>query len=186
MKTPISKYDILFPQKNLLSALRDLTEGKFSNESFLRRAVVVEIDQVGGQLEQNPVKNPKNSIRARIISEPSPHTFFKNADLPVFWPLFPFDVLPLKETEHVYVVFETPNHVFCQCHFTSSLGHFLCSAFPCCRTAGPPYHPSVRPWLLDALTNVFTPSQDADTNSCNTAALLLATFYRLQGLGTVI
>lgn len=110
MKTPISKYDLLFPEKNLLSALRDLTEGKLSGDAFVRRALVVEIDHVGGKLEQNPVKNPKNSIRARIVSEPSPHAFLKNEDLPVFWPLFPYDVFPVKETEHVYVIFETPLH----------------------------------------------------------------------------
>lgn len=110
MKTPISKHDLLFPEKNLLSALRDLTEGKLSGDSFLQRALVVEIDHVGGKLEQEPVKNPKNSIRARIVSEPSPHAFLKNIDLPVFWPVFPFDVFPVKEGEHVYVLFETPGH----------------------------------------------------------------------------
>ena len=106
----ISKWDLLYPEKNILSALRDLTEGKFVNESFLRRALVVEIDQVGGKLEEKPTKNPKNSIRARIISEPTPHAFLKNADLPVFWPLFPFDILPAKVGEHVYIVYETEGH----------------------------------------------------------------------------
>ena len=110
MTTPVSKYDLLYPEKNILSALRDLTEGKLGGDTFLRRALVVEIDHVGGKLEEKPTQNPKGSIRARIISEPSPHTFLENADLPVFWPLFPYDTFPLKETEHVYVIFETPSH----------------------------------------------------------------------------
>src|SRR3990167_8790546 len=106
MKSRLSKHDIIFPEKNILSSLRDLTEGKIVGGSFLRRALVVEIDQVGGKLEQTPKQNPKNSIRARIISEPSPHTFLENKDLPVFWPLFPFDLFPIKEGEHVYVCFD--------------------------------------------------------------------------------
>ena len=110
MTTPVSKYDLLYPEKNILSALRDLTEGKLGGDTFLRRALVVEIDHVGGKLEEKPTQNPKGSIRARIISEPSPHTFLENAELPVFWPLFPYDTFPLKETEHVYVIFETPSH----------------------------------------------------------------------------
>lgn len=109
-KTKLSKYDVVYPEKNILSALRDLTEGKIGNNSFLRRALVVEIDHVGGKLEEIPVKNPKNSIRARIISEPSPHTFLENKDLPVFYPLFPYDIFPLKETEHVYVLFDGVDH----------------------------------------------------------------------------
>lgn len=109
-KTRVSKFDVLYPEKNILSVLRDLTEGKIGNNSFLRRALVVEIDQVGGKLEEIPVKNPKNSIRARIVSEPSPHTFLENKDLPVFYPLFPHDVFPLKETEHVYVFFDGNDH----------------------------------------------------------------------------
>src|SRR3990167_2298613 len=101
-----SEYDILFPEKSLLSSFRELSEGKFENNSFVRRALVVEIDHLGGQLEETPKQNPKNSIRARIISEPSPHTFLENSQLPVFWPLFPFDLFPIKEGEHVYVCFD--------------------------------------------------------------------------------
>lgn len=101
-----SKYDVLFPEKTILSSLRDLSEGKLENNSFIFRALVVEIDHLGGKLEEIPKKNPKNSIRARIISEPSPHTFLENKNLPVFWPLFPFDVFPIKEGEHAYVCFD--------------------------------------------------------------------------------
>lgn len=110
MRTPISKYDIIFSEKAFLSSLRDLQEGKIGNNSFLYRAVVVEIDHVGGKLEEIPTKNPKNSIRARIISEPSPHSFLENEDLPVFWPLFPFDIFPVKENEEVYVIFDGKDH----------------------------------------------------------------------------
>lgn len=107
MRTPISKHDINSPEKVLLSSLRDLQEGKVDTVfSFVRRALVVAIDHIGGRLEQIPKKNPKNSIRARIISEPSPHAFLENDDLPVFWPLFPYDLMPIKEGEHVYVIFD--------------------------------------------------------------------------------
>jgi hypothetical protein len=29
-----------------------------------------------------------------------------SANLPVFWPLFPYDTMPIKEGEHAYVMFE--------------------------------------------------------------------------------
>src|SRR3990167_8093087 len=102
----MNKHDLLFPKKIILSQIRDQTEGRTDTSSFVQRALVIAIDHVGGQLEEIPTKNPKNSIRARIISESSPHTFLANEDLPVFWPLFPFDVFPLKEGEHVYVMFD--------------------------------------------------------------------------------
>jgi hypothetical protein len=31
-------------------------------------------------------------------------------DLPVFWPFFPYDLMPIKEGEHAYVVFEDNNN----------------------------------------------------------------------------
>lgn len=31
---------------------------------------------------------------------------FKDDDLLVYWPLFPFDVMPVKEGEHIYVCYE--------------------------------------------------------------------------------
>lgn len=49
--------------------------------------------------------NPKNSIQAKIISSGRDRNT-KDEDLGIFWPLFPYDIMPVKEGEHVYVVFE--------------------------------------------------------------------------------
>ena len=104
MRRRTLKKDIIFPERNILNLLRDYSSGKLDNTSFLYKAIVVKIDQTGGQLEKDP-KNPKNSIQARII-ENSYHSMLNDVDLPVFWPLFPFDILPVKEGEHVYVIYE--------------------------------------------------------------------------------
>ncbi|MBI2449261.1 hypothetical protein HYV49_03105 [Candidatus Pacearchaeota archaeon] len=104
MKRQTLKRDLLFPERNVFGLLRDYQSNSLSDSGFLHRAIVVSIDQLGGALEDKP-KNPKNSIKARIISDAS-HSMLNNDDLPVFWPLFPFDTFPLKEGEHVYVIFE--------------------------------------------------------------------------------
>lgn len=104
MRNRIVKKDIIFPERNILNLLRDYVNNRLDGSTFLYKAVVIKIDQIGGQLEKNP-KNPKNSIQARIISDSS-HSILDNDDLPIFWPLFPFDVLPIKEGEHVYIIWE--------------------------------------------------------------------------------
>lgn len=94
------------------------------------RAVVEAVDVKGGKLE-NPqgagsVKhkmgkkeiefnasigptNPKNSVKARIISEGFDQ-FFDDDSLRVFWPMFPEnDSIPVKPGEHIYVTFEDSN-----------------------------------------------------------------------------
>jgi hypothetical protein len=58
-----------------------------------------------GELEKNP-PNPKGSIRARVISSNMDRAFKDEEELPVYWPLFPYDLMPVKEGEHVYVCFE--------------------------------------------------------------------------------
>jgi hypothetical protein len=73
---------------------------------------VVQIDTIGGQLsgpntnKPNDFPNPPNSIKARIISKDKNKS---TDDLTVFWPMFSHDVMPLKEGEHAYVLFENPN-----------------------------------------------------------------------------
>jgi len=57
-----------------------------------------------GKLEEEP-PNPKNSIQGRIVSSGFDSST-PEEELPVFWPLFPFEVMPIKEGEHVYVTFE--------------------------------------------------------------------------------
>jgi len=98
-----NEFDLINPERCFYDAIKNATESGGAS-SFLKRAVVTEIDMVGGQLDDSP-KNPKNSIRARIISDSS-QCFLSEDELPVFWPLFPFDVFPIKEGEHVYVVYE--------------------------------------------------------------------------------
>lgn len=91
------------------------------------RALVVAVDIDGGQLE-NPngdggvkhkigkqeinipaiegPKNPRNSIKARIITDGFDQ-FSDDESLKIFWPFFPEnDALPIKPGEHVYVIFE--------------------------------------------------------------------------------
>jgi len=70
----------------------------------LYRASVVKIDQVGGVLDPTP-PNPKNSIQARVITNARDKDL-EDDELPVFWPLFPHDIMPVKPGEHVYVIFE--------------------------------------------------------------------------------
>lgn len=93
------------PEQILENLINDYIEGKLDDSVVLYRALVVEIDHVGGVLEEEPVPNPRNSIRARIITN-SIDSHVKKEKLGVYWPMFPFDVMPLKEGEHVYVFFE--------------------------------------------------------------------------------
>src|SRR3990167_8070474 len=65
---------------------------------FFTRAIVKEIDLIGGKL--NDV-NPKNSIRARIIN------LTINDNDPILYPMFSAHLsLPLKLDEEVWVFFE--------------------------------------------------------------------------------
>lgn len=119
------------PELFLNELLRKYAKGKFleRDESlpFLYRAVVVAVDTVGSKLENKKgegtvthniekkehsikanvgVQNPRNSIKARIISD-GLDQFFSDNDLRVFWPFFPEHIsLPIKPGEHVYVIFE--------------------------------------------------------------------------------
>jgi hypothetical protein len=106
--------DLDDPSRVLSNLINDYIEGYLDDYTFLFRAVVVAIDYEGGKLEgpepgdngrKDTTPNPKGSIKARVISK----AMDKNTeveDLPVFWPMFPHDVMPIKEGEHVYVVFE--------------------------------------------------------------------------------
>ncbi len=104
MKKQLNRNDVLNPERVLSNLLRDYTEGKLDDGRFLFRASVVAIDTVGGQFESNPA-NPKHSIKARIITD-GYDSYTSDDDLTVFWPMFPFVSYPLKEREHVYVIFE--------------------------------------------------------------------------------
>lgn len=54
-------------------------------------------------------RNPRNSIKARIISD-GQDQFFSTDEVGVYWPLMPEHVaVPVKPGEHVYVLFEDPD-----------------------------------------------------------------------------
>lgn len=99
-----------------------------TNVPFLFRAIVLAVDTVGGQLENATgtgtvsvkektgsvvsykatvgPKNPKNSIKAKIISDGFDQ-FFSKDEIRTFWPFFGDHLsFPIKQHEHVYVFFE--------------------------------------------------------------------------------
>ena len=96
--------DLMDPSRILNELLKDYVSGKFNTEDVLHRAVVVAVDHVGGQLEATP-PNPQNSIKARVISNFRDKDL-ADSDLAVYWPVFSHDIMPLKEGEHVYVLWE--------------------------------------------------------------------------------
>lgn len=109
-RRPIRSYEITNPERILNNLLRDYVDGKFDDYGFLFRASVVKIDHQGGALEKDPKypPNPRNSIQARVITNDRDKDL-TDEELPVYWPLFTHDVMPLKEGEHVYVIFENNN-----------------------------------------------------------------------------
>src|SRR3990167_500857 len=105
MRRATRSRDLLYPERILSNLIKDYQEGRLDNNRFLYRAVVKQIDMVGGKLEKTSPKNPRNSIKARIITN-NYNAFLSDEDLPVFWPLFSHDKTPVKEGEHVYIIFE--------------------------------------------------------------------------------
>jgi len=98
-----------------MNLLNDYIEGRLGGvDRVLYKAAVLEIDHIGGKLAgplTNPARrsseppNPKGSIVARVITDAA-DTYTDDDNLPVFWPMFPYDLMPVKESEHVYVIFE--------------------------------------------------------------------------------
>lgn len=104
MRSRIRPNDLYSPDKILSNLINDYINGKLSDNKVLHRAIVLAVDSSGGQLEDSP-PNPKNTIRAKIVDSMI-HSHLNDSSCPVFWPMFPHDVMPIKESEHVYVVFE--------------------------------------------------------------------------------
>lgn len=100
----IRSKDLINPERIMDNLINDYLEGALTAYDFLFRAVVYKVDKKGGQLAKDP-PNPKNSIVAKIITA-GMDSGTPEKDLPVFWPIFPYDGLPIKEGEHVYVLFE--------------------------------------------------------------------------------
>ena len=104
-RRPIREKEILDPSRILNNLLRDYVDGRLGSSRVLYRAVAVKIDHIGSQFLDQESPNPKNSIQARVISDGlDMHT--SDEDLIVFWPFFPHDTMPVKEGEHIYVIFE--------------------------------------------------------------------------------
>lgn len=104
MRNLLNKWHVQNPERIIYQMVDDYIKHRLDDNRALFRASVVEIDTVGGAFESNP-QNPKNSIRARIITD-SYNAVTIDEDLPVFWPLYSHDLEPLKEGEHVYIIFE--------------------------------------------------------------------------------
>ena len=111
MRKPLRPRDVQSPDRILSNLLDDYINNRLGGDSFIFRAVVLKVDAVGGQLAgpstDNPDEppNPPGSIKCRIITD-SINIHTPDADLPVFWPFFPFDLMPVKESEHVYCIYE--------------------------------------------------------------------------------
>lgn len=103
MRRKIQSHEVLNPERVMSHMLRDYVEGALDDNRVLFRASVVAVDTSGGQLETDP-PNPQNSIRARILDGYDANT--PDDDLTIFWPLYSHLVQPIKEKEHVYVIFE--------------------------------------------------------------------------------
>jgi len=102
-KKNLTPRDIVNPSRILSRLIQDYVDGSLDDRTFLYRAQVVAVDYVGAQLESSPAPNPKNSVRARILTL---DRYKDDEDLTIFWPLFPFDLYPIKPGEHIYVLFE--------------------------------------------------------------------------------
>jgi len=104
-RKPIRPKDIQNPERILSNLINDYVEGNLDGTVVLYKAYVVAVDYDGGKLEEYPLPNPRNSIKARIITG-GLDKYIPDENLPVFWPIFSHDVMPIKETEYVYVLFE--------------------------------------------------------------------------------
>jgi len=103
--------DIESPDRIYSNLLKDYVEGRLGPSRFIYRAVVIKIDEQGGQFsgpdtdyDEDP-PNPPNSVKARIITD-SIDAYTDDSDLTTFWPMNPHDSMPIKEGEHIYVIFE--------------------------------------------------------------------------------
>lgn len=116
------------PEMVLADLLKGETRGS-TPERILRRALVLAVDYVGGQL-QNPdgsgsvrsswpgqdeivlpalvgPHNPRGAVKARILTDGLDRLRL-DSDVRVFWPMFPIDNIGITVSpgEHVFVMFE--------------------------------------------------------------------------------
>jgi hypothetical protein len=100
--------------KALSDVLQNNSRGMDSPERLLYRAVVMDIDTVGGKFTtarnfpSGDFLNPKNSILAKVFTR-NVDTYEDEESYTLCCPLFPQHLgIPLKIGEHVYVIFEDP------------------------------------------------------------------------------
>lgn len=114
-RNPIRNKDIEDPGRIFNNLLKDYVAGNLDSTRVLYRATVIKIDTVGGALSGPGTNNtelpanPKGSVQARVITN-ALDTYTDDDNLTVFWPLFPYDLMPVKEGEDVYVIFEDPDN----------------------------------------------------------------------------
>lgn len=86
-----------------------LESGELEYNRIVYDAIVMEIDNVGGQFDGD---NPVDSIKYRLISNMEDR-FFKDVNLEIAWPLFSIHTRqPLKIGERVKILFDRPGSVF--------------------------------------------------------------------------
>ena len=85
--------DLLNPERFFFRMIRDYTRGRLNSQGrVFYRAVVVDVDPQGGQLENNP-PNPEGSIRARVYTRGLDATT-PRAALGIFHPFWPAHIAP--------------------------------------------------------------------------------------------
>jgi hypothetical protein len=105
-RRPIRPRDVKDPSRIASNLISDYIEGSLDDSISLYRVLVVEIDHEGSKWKDTEVApNPPNSFKGRVLTR-SRDKYTKEEDLPIFWPMFSHDVMPLKEGEHAYVIFE--------------------------------------------------------------------------------
>lgn len=100
-----------------MNIINDYIEGRLGGvERVLYKASVIKVDVIGGKLagpssegglRSDEPPNPPGSFVGRVITDAA-DTYTDDDHLPVFWPIFPHDLMPIKESEHAYVMFEDP------------------------------------------------------------------------------
>ena len=103
--------DVENPERILMQLIRDYVEGRLGGGTIFYRASIVKVDNVGGVLAgpgtPRPLEppNPRGSVVARVLTD-ALDIYSTEDDLTVFWPMWSHDQMPIKESEHIYVIFE--------------------------------------------------------------------------------
>jgi hypothetical protein len=91
-----------FPHRIFRKNIQDSTNSDQQSEYLVYRAIVQEVDTVGGKY--NNGKSPQNSIRVKIIK---PAVDTSDGRETILWPINDYIVNPVFPTEEVLCIFET-------------------------------------------------------------------------------